>query len=137
MIRFLLKLFGYHPPAPITFGSAPEFSDRGKLKSTTGTRNRRVVNLTPAAITAIRAAQEAGKPFLRVGVLRQGPTGYMYDLKFDDRLNADDDYLDHVDEIKIVVDQRSAPYLEGTTIDWQTTPDGRQGFHFNNPNAKQ
>lgn len=59
----------------------------------------------------------------------------MYDLKFDDRVSRDDDYLDEQNGIQIVVDKRSALFLEGATIDWQTTPDGRQGFHFDNPNA--
>jgi len=45
------------------------------------------------------------------------------------------DSLNQADSVKIVVDASSALFLNGTTIDWQTTPDGRRGFKFDNPNA--
>jgi len=59
----------------------------------------------------------------------------MYDMKFDDIFDPEADYLDDSDGIKVVVDKRSALFLDRATIDWRTTPDGRQGFHFDNPNA--
>jgi iron-sulfur cluster assembly protein len=99
-------------------------------------QKRRIVNLTPIAATKLRELQQQdGKPFLRVSVISEGPTGYMYDLKFDDEANAGNDYLDEMEGISVVVDKRSALFLEDATIDWQTTADGRQGFEFDNPNA--
>jgi len=59
----------------------------------------------------------------------------MYDMKFDDTFERDKDYMDDVNGIKVVVDKRSSLFLMGATIDWQTGPDGRQGFKFDNPNA--
>ena len=97
---------------------------------------RQIVKITPAAIEKLRTAQRKdGKKYLRVAVTSGGTTGFMYDLKFDDVFKHDSDYLHDMDGIKVVVDKRSALFLEGATIDWQTTPDGREGFEFDNPNA--
>jgi iron-sulfur cluster assembly accessory protein len=95
-----------------------------------------VVKLTPAAaakLRSIRPGQRQG--YLRVAVLFEGPTGFTYDLKFDRKLDVKNDYLHNDDGILTVVDKRSALFLEGATIDWQTTADGQQGFKFDNPNA--
>ena len=43
--------------------------------------------------------------------------------------------VDEVDGIKVVVNKRSAIYLDGATIDWRKMPDEREGFYFENPNA--
>jgi iron-sulfur cluster assembly protein len=95
-----------------------------------------VVKLTPTAIAKVREAQEQdGKPYLRVSVVSGGSTGFMYDLKFDDRMSVENDNVDELGGIKVLVDKKSAVFLEGATIDWQTTPDGLEGFHFDNPNA--
>lgn len=97
-----------------------------------------VVKFTSDAVDKIREIQKQDrKPFLRVSVISGGPTGFMYDLTFDDRINVERDYVDDADGIRIVVDKRSALFLEGCTIDWETTADGRQGFRFNNPNAEK
>jgi iron-sulfur cluster assembly accessory protein len=122
---------------PDTSGQFPlPVSERLKPKAETAAEQRAVVKLTPTAIAEFREAQKQdGKPFLRVGVVSGGSTGFMYDLKFDDQINIENDYLSDVDGIKVVVDKRSALFLEGATIDWQITPDGQQGFRFDNPNA--
>jgi len=61
----------------------------------------------------------------------------MYDLQFDNQLDADEDYADDSHGFVILVDRRSALLIEGTSIDWQVTDDGREGFQFDNPNAVQ
>ena len=81
--------------------------------------------------------QQNSKPFLRVRVLPHDTTGFLYDLSLDDKVIPGRDYMDESDRITIVVDKGSAPFVQGATIDWQTRADGRQGFHFDNPNAVQ
>jgi iron-sulfur cluster insertion protein len=98
-------------------------------------KQQAVVTLTPAAVAKLHEAKQPGKPYLRVSVVRHGATSFMYDLKFDDRLSVDNDYIHEANGITTVVDKTSAILLEGATIDWQTTSDGRQGFQFDNPNA--
>jgi iron-sulfur cluster assembly protein len=95
-----------------------------------------VVTLTPAALARIREVQQRdGRAYMRVSVVNGGPTGYMYDMRMDDKFDPKADYLNETDSVKVVVDMRSSLFLNGATIDWQTTSDGRQGFKFDNPNS--
>jgi iron-sulfur cluster assembly protein len=97
---------------------------------------KKVVGLTPAAVAKLRdALRRDGKPYVRVGVVSGGTTGFMYDLKLDNVLDGDNDYLDGSDGVEVIVDKRSALFLYGATVDWKTAADGRQGFSFDNPNA--
>jgi iron-sulfur cluster assembly protein len=72
--------------------------------------------------------------FLRVGVVGGGCSGFSYSLKFEKEFDeaADNRYTQH--GVDVVVDKKSALYLDGTVIDWY---DGleRRGFTFENPNA--
>ncbi|MEQ8785234.1 MAG: iron-sulfur cluster assembly accessory protein [Pirellulaceae bacterium] len=71
---------------------------------------------------------------LRVGVMGGGCSGFQYAINFDDKIDeaADSQYEHH--GVKVVVDKKSALYLDGTTIDFY---DGieKRGFMFNNPNV--
>lgn len=99
-------------------------------------QKKAVVSLTAAAQAKIRAIrQQSGKPYLRVSVVRGGSTGFKYDLQFDDRVEPDKDFVDEMDGFAVVIDQTSSLFLEGASIDWQVTEDGKEGFHFDNPNA--
>ena len=76
-----------------------------------------------------------GKGFgLRLGVRTSGCSGMAYKLEFVDEALADDVvYESH--GIRIVVDPKSVPYLEGTELDYAR--EGlNEGFKFNNPNVK-
>jgi outer membrane protein assembly factor BamB len=94
-----------------------------------------VVRLSPAAIAKVREFQkQTGKPFLRVSVKGGGISGYSYDMGMtNDR--SENDFVGDAGGIQILVDHKSSIFLDGATIDWQTTTDGRTGFHFDNPNA--
>ena len=61
----------------------------------------------------------------------------MYDLRFENQFDADEDYVDDSHGFKIIVDRKSALLIDGSSIDWQVTDDGREGFKFDNPNAVQ
>jgi len=71
---------------------------------------------------------------LRLGVRTSGCSGMAYKLEFVDEAEEDDEvYESH--GVKVFVDARSVPYLDGTELDY-----GREGlnegFRFNNPNIK-
>lgn len=90
-----------------------------------------------AAIEVKRIIEEQKVPDvsqLRVGVTGGGCSGFTYSLKFDGTFdeNADSRYEYH--GVTVVVDKKSALYLDGTTIDFY---DGleKRGFTFENPNA--
>ena len=71
---------------------------------------------------------------LRVGVRNSGCSGMAYKLEYADSVDADDvTFESH--GVKVVVDSKSLPYLEGTVLDFAR--EGlNAGFKFSNPNVK-
>ena len=70
---------------------------------------------------------------VRVFVKSGGCSGYQYGMTIDDkRLDGDREFEDH--GVKIVVDERSWPYLRGSHVDWVENLMGG-GFSVKNPNA--
>ena len=71
---------------------------------------------------------------LRVGVRTSGCSGMAYKLEFADGVEANDlQFESH--GIRVVVDPKSLPYVDGTELDY--TREGlNEGFKFNNPNVK-
>src|SRR5262245_43295835 len=71
---------------------------------------------------------------LRVRIVAGGCSGFSYDLAFDDEIRSNDQVFES-NGIKLIIDDRSLPHLDGTELDFVDTMLGR-GFTFNNPNAK-
>lgn len=71
---------------------------------------------------------------LRIGVVGGGCSGLSYDFRFDDSFDDANDSKSEQHGITVVVDKKSALFLDGTTVDWHEGIDAR-GFTFNNPNA--
>jgi iron-sulfur cluster assembly protein len=71
---------------------------------------------------------------LRVGVRTSGCSGMAYKLEFADAASPEDlQFESH--GVKILVDPKSLPYVEGTELDY--TREGlNEGFKFRNPNVK-
>ena len=71
---------------------------------------------------------------LRVGVRTSGCSGMAYKLEFADGVEANDlQFESH--GIRVVVDPKSLPYVDGTELDY--TREGlNEGFKFKNPNVK-
>jgi iron-sulfur cluster assembly protein len=96
-----------------------------------------LITLTPVAASKIREllSEEAdGEALvLRVAIQGGGCSGFQYGLGFDSG-PAEGDHELSLEGIPVVVDQFSAPYLQGTRIDFLT---GLQesGFKIDNPNA--
>ena len=72
---------------------------------------------------------------VRVSVKGGGCSGLMYDLDFDDKINAADQVFEDKG-VKILVDKKSLLYLLGTTLDFSDGLNGK-GFQFINPNASR
>jgi iron-sulfur cluster assembly protein len=72
--------------------------------------------------------------FLRVGVAGGGCSGFQYSLGFDKGFDEKVDSKSVQHGVTVVVDKKSALYLDGTTVDFY---DGleKRGFTFDNPNA--
>ncbi len=70
---------------------------------------------------------------LRLKVIGGGCSGLRYELAFDDRVGEHDTELE-VGGVRVLVDEKSALYLVGTTLDFVDTLQ-ESGFKIQNPNA--
>ena len=71
---------------------------------------------------------------LRLKVVGGGCSGLRYELSFDDGVSEADTTLGSGD-VKLIVDEKSALYLVGTTLDFVDSLQ-ESGFKMLNPNAK-
>ena len=71
---------------------------------------------------------------LRVGVTGGGCSGFSYDLRFDKSFDEKADGKSEQHGVTVVVDKKSALYLDGTSVDFYEGLEKR-GFTFENPNA--
>jgi iron-sulfur cluster assembly protein len=76
----------------------------------------------------------ADKTFLRVGVKGGGCSGFSYMLDLTEDPKAESDEELESNGVKILIDDKSLLYLDGTEIDFRDEVMGR-GFVFKNPNA--
>ncbi|MBX6314096.1 MAG: iron-sulfur cluster assembly accessory protein [Isosphaeraceae bacterium] len=89
-----------------------------------------------AAAEIKRIMEEQGSPaetFIRVGVTGGGCSGFSYSMNWDTETSERDRITD-CHGVKLVIDKKFDPYLDGTVIDFY---DGleKRGFVFNNPNV--
>lgn len=71
---------------------------------------------------------------VRLGVKTTGCSGLAYKIEFAD-VALPEDLVFESHGIKILVDPKSLPYLDGTELDY-TREGMNEGFKFNNPNVK-
>ena len=69
---------------------------------------------------------------LRVGVRGGGCSGFQYQLAFDEQ--RDGDAIFEHSGLRLLVDNQSLPYVDGSTIDYVESLQGA-GFQVNNPNV--
>lgn len=94
------------------------------------------ISMTSAASERVRSfLDNRGKGIgLRVGIKTTGCSGMAYVLEFVDELNPDDNAFE-IDGVKLIVDEKSLSFIDGTQLDFQK--EGlNEGFKFNNPNVK-
>ncbi len=97
------------------------------------------INLTESAAKEIKSIiQQQGLPAeqtrLRVGVKGGGCSGFSYLLDLVEEPAGENDEEMDSNGVKILIDNKSYLYLNGTEIDFKDEVMGR-GFVFKNPNA--
>jgi iron-sulfur cluster assembly protein len=97
-----------------------------------------LVTLTEAAVVEVRRlmdVQDLTEGGLRLGVKGGGCSGLSYTINFDDKIGEFDTVCEQ-DGVKVLVDAKSAIYLEGMQLDYQKDLVSG-GFKFINPNASK
>ncbi len=104
--------------------------------NTTQTTASPLVTLTETAVAEVRrlmAVQDLADGGLRLGVKGGGCSGLSYTINFDEKIGEFDAVCEQ-DGVKVIVDAKSAIYLEGMQLDYQKDLVSG-GFQFRNPNA--
>jgi iron-sulfur cluster assembly protein len=93
------------------------------------------IQLTPAARSRMQNFLDANPSAagVRFGVRKTGCSGYAYMVEIAETIAANDQVIDQ-DGVRLVIDTKSLPFVDGTEIDF-----ARQGlnaaFVFRNPNV--
>ena len=93
------------------------------------------VTLSASAAKQINTilASQSGAALLRIGVVGGGCSGFSYTFDLDNDVNDDDAVIER-DGARVVIDEASLPFLDGSQIDYVDELIGA-AFRINNPNA--
>ena len=95
------------------------------------------IQLTPRAVEHVRRKLRGQDHVvgLRLGVRASGCSGFAYTVGLAEQVGADDQAFE-VEDLTVVVDRKSLPFLEGMEVDFI-----REGLNerltFRNPNVKE
>ncbi len=95
-----------------------------------------VITLSDAALKEVKRlinVQGLTEGGLRLGFKGGGCSGLSYTINFDEKIGQHDQVHD-IGGVKVIVDAKSAIYLQGTQLDFQKDLMGGN-FKFVNPNA--
>jgi iron-sulfur cluster assembly protein len=95
------------------------------------------ITVTDAAarkIAQLSTKEGHTEPILRLRVVAGGCSGFSYELDFTDAPGDDDNVIAAADGVRVLVDPRSAPIVEGSTLDLDTAMIGG-GLKVRNPRA--
>lgn len=97
------------------------------------------VLLTPEAVAATRQLREENVAWqnlsLRLYLAGKGCDGFNYGVTFDET-EPNDNTVAITDDITLLVDPDTTPFVQGSTIDWVDDERGR-GYVVENPNHKK
>ena len=98
-----------------------------------------VLILTPAAVKQVKfliSKQGKADLGLRVGVKGGGCSGLSYTMTLDANV-TERDLVTEVDGLRVIVDRKSAKFLEGTVLDYGVKNLLEGGWQWSNPNAQR
>jgi iron-sulfur cluster assembly protein len=124
------------PDTSVASASCTSGPGTGPLAEIAQITERMRVGLTEAAARHIqRYIGRRGKGVgVRLGVKTTGCSGLAYKIEFADDVEPEDIIFEQLG-VKILVDPKSLPYIDGTELDF--VREGlNEGFKFNNPNER-
>lgn len=98
-----------------------------------------IVALTPDAIKQVKylmQKQNKQDTGLRIGVKGGGCSGLSYAMTLDANV-TERDLVYEIDGIRVIVDRKSAKFLEGTVLDYTVKNLLEGGWKWSNPNAQR
>ncbi len=101
------------------------------------TKAETLLNITDNAsekATEIMEAQGLEGYSVRIYIQKGGCSGYSYGMQFDDEVEESDYVVEH-NGVDFIVDEHSADFIEGSTVDYKQTLES-SGFDIENPNAE-
>ncbi len=110
--------------------------------NTASLKTKHVVDLTPEAAREFKKQLSSSGlsegAYLRVAVHKSGDDtcAFTYALDITEDVDPDHDWYSESEGVRILVDAASEPYLNGATIDYLVSEEGK-GFSFDNPNAEK
>ena len=95
-----------------------------------------MITFTPIAISKVKEiiTERDASLGLRILAVAGGCSGFQYQLTLDNKQEESDESFDF-DGLKVLVDDQSMLFMDGTTIDFVDEADC-SGFTFDNPNAQ-
>jgi len=117
--------------------SSPVVGDAGSGYPWNVEQTTTVIIVTDRAAGKIRqlaAREQRADPILRVRVVAGGCSGFSYQLSFADAPADDDHVIAAADGVRVLVDRRSAPIVEGSTLEFNDALLGG-GLKMLNPRA--
>ncbi len=95
------------------------------------------ITLTPSAVDRVRTMllKRGHGVGLYLATKVSGCTGFAYVVDYADDIKDDDVVID-VEDIKVIVPQKSMSQLAGMTLDYAKNGLLNEGFEFHNPNIK-
>jgi iron-sulfur cluster assembly protein len=102
-----------------------------------------MIEISKRAIKELKIAIEEHKAqnadskdiYVRIGIKGGGCSGYQHTLVLDENKTSKDQIFNVEEGIDVVIDPKSALYLEGASLDFQDELNHR-GFKFSNPMSK-
>ena len=98
-----------------------------------------MIEITESAANKLKEYINAGLPeegsSLRIKVVGGGCSGLRYELAFDKNINNDIDHLVEERDVRVIIDEKSALYMVGASLDYTDTLMD-SGFKIDNPNAR-
>ena len=97
-----------------------------------------MIDISPKASKMIKyhlnQLKKTESHLFRISVIGGGCSGLRYELAFDDKIDEEKDHIITNGDVRIVIDENSALYLTGISLDYADSLMDT-GFHIENPNA--